>query len=104
MTTRRHFMRSVFAATATIPALKNDGVTRILRTVRAAGTGDPTAVAEDEEFWREIRRAFDIDHGLINLNNGGGGAGPHGRPEAVPRDSTPPQHTAPRPTWGSSET
>src|SRR5712692_4614883 len=71
MTTRRHFMRSVFAATATIPALKNDGVTRILRTVRAADTGDPTAVAEDEEFWREIRRAFDIDHGLINLNNGG---------------------------------
>src|SRR5260370_42578922 len=85
MTTRRHFMRSVFAATATIPALKNDGVTRILRTVRAAGTGDPTAVAEDEEFWREIRRAFDIDHGLINLNNGGGAP----RPTALPRAGAP---------------
>ncbi len=85
MTTRRHFMRSVFAATATIPALKNDGVTRILRTVRAADTGDPTAVAEDEEFWREIRRAFDIDHGLINLNNGGVAPSPRVVQEALLR-------------------
>src|SRR5229473_3745178 len=85
MTTRRHFMRSVFAATATIPALKNDGVARILRTVRAADTGDPTAVAEDEEFWREIRRAFDIDHGLINLNNGGVAPSPRVVQEALLR-------------------
>jgi selenocysteine lyase/cysteine desulfurase len=85
MTTRRHFMRSVFAATAAIPALKNDGVTRILRTVRAADTGDPTAVAEDEEFWREIRRAFDIDHGLINLNNGGVAPSPRVVQEALLR-------------------
>ncbi|HYS21787.1 MAG TPA: aminotransferase class V-fold PLP-dependent enzyme [Gemmatimonadales bacterium] len=85
MTTRRHFMRSVFAATAAIPALKNDGVARILRTVRAADTGDPTAVAEDEEFWREIRRAFDIDHGLINLNNGGVAPSPRVVQEALLR-------------------
>src|SRR5439155_1193506 len=26
---------------------------------------------QDEDFWLEIQRAFDIDRGMINLNNGG---------------------------------
>ena len=29
------------------------------------------AVAEDETYWREIQRAFDLDRTMINLNNGG---------------------------------
>src|SRR2546425_13107444 len=85
MTTRRRFVRSLFAATVTLPALKNDGVTHILRTARAVDDRDPAAVAEDEDFWREIQRAFDIDRGLINLNNGGGGARPRGVQEGVRR-------------------
>src|SRR2546426_11109009 len=85
MTTRRRFVRSLFAATVTLPALKNDGVTHILRTARAVDDRDPAAVAEDEDFWREIQRAFDIDRGLINLNNGGGGPHPRGGQEAMVR-------------------
>src|SRR3989454_986921 len=85
MTTRRHFVRSLVAATATFPALKNDGVTHILRTVRGGSTGDPAAVADDEDFWREIRRAFDIDRGLINLNNGGVAPSPRVVQEALLR-------------------
>ena len=29
------------------------------------------SVAEDETYWREIQRAFDLDRTMINLNNGG---------------------------------
>ncbi len=85
MTTRRHFVHSLVAATATLPALKNDGVRHILRTVRSGRTGDPAAVAEDEDFWREIQRAFDIDRGLINLNNGGVAPSPRVVQEALLR-------------------
>ncbi len=85
MTSRRHFVRSLVAATATLPALRNDGVTHILRTVQSGRTGDPAAVAEDEGFWLEIRRAFDIDRGLINLNNGGVAPSPRVVQEALLR-------------------
>jgi selenocysteine lyase/cysteine desulfurase len=53
--------------------------------VRAADARDPAAVAEDEDFWREIRRAFDIDRGLINLNNGGVAPSPRVVQEALLR-------------------
>lgn len=31
----------------------------------------PQEVAKDEDFWFHIQQAFDIDRGIINLNNGG---------------------------------
>ncbi|HZE95360.1 MAG TPA: hypothetical protein VEZ49_11650, partial [Gemmatimonadales bacterium] len=71
MATRRRFLESLFAATATLPALKNDALSRILPTLRQADGRSAVAVAEDEDFWREIQAAFDIDRGMINLNNGG---------------------------------
>ncbi len=33
--------------------------------------GSPEAVAEDEDFWAEVARAFTIDRSMVNLNNGG---------------------------------
>ena len=36
-----------------------------------AATRSPASVAEDETYWREIQRAFDLDRTMINLNNGG---------------------------------
>ncbi|PYO72666.1 MAG: aminotransferase V [Gemmatimonadetes bacterium] len=71
MATRRHFLRSLFAAGATLPALKSDALSRILPAVRHTGGRSATQVAADEDFWREIQAAFDIDRGMINLNNGG---------------------------------
>src|SRR5207245_7728274 len=85
MTTRRRFVRALVAATVTLPALKNDGVTHILQTARAVDDRDAAAVAEDEDFWREIQRAFDIDRGLINLNNGGVAPSPRVVQEALLR-------------------
>src|SRR5438045_1532339 len=71
MTNRRHFLQSLFAATGSIAALKSDALARIAPTVGnlAARTADD--IAQDEDFWREIQAAFDIDRGMVNLNNGG---------------------------------
>src|SRR6058998_1740472 len=71
MPTRRRFLGSLFAATATLPALKSDALARILPAVRHTGGRSATQIAADEDFWREIQAAFDIDRGMINLNNGG---------------------------------
>src|SRR5256885_11413023 len=71
MATRRHFLRSLFAAGTTLPALKSDALSRILPAVRHADGRSATDVAQDEDFWREIQAAFDIDRGMINLNSGG---------------------------------
>jgi selenocysteine lyase/cysteine desulfurase len=71
MPSRRDFVQSLLAASTALPALKNDGVARIRRTARAAEGRSPAAMAEDEDFWREIQDAFDIDRALVNLNNGG---------------------------------
>lgn len=38
---------------------------------RLTESGDPAALARDEEFWKEVRSAFVVDRGLVNLNNGG---------------------------------
>jgi len=36
-----------------------------------AGPRPAVSVAEDETYWREIQRAFDLDRTMVNLNNGG---------------------------------
>jgi selenocysteine lyase/cysteine desulfurase len=71
MTTRRGFLRSLVAATATVPALKNDALARVVGANRAVLGRSAGEVAQDEDYWQTIQQAFDIDRGLINLNNGG---------------------------------
>src|SRR6266567_3869187 len=71
MTTRRGFLRSLVAATATVPALKNDALARAVGANRGVVGRAPADVAQDEDYWQTIQQAFDIDRGLINLNNGG---------------------------------
>src|SRR2546430_2130963 len=71
MPTRRPFLHSPFAPGATLPALRNDALSRILPTIRGIDGRPAADVAQDEDFWREIQAAFDIDRGMINLNNGG---------------------------------
>src|SRR2546422_11616565 len=71
MPTRRRFLGSLFAATANRPALKSDALARILTAARHVDGRSPEDIAQDEDFWREIQAAFDIDRGMINLNNGG---------------------------------
>jgi len=71
MPTRRRFLGSMLAAGAGIPALKNDGLDRILSLARQAGGRTPAEIGADEDFWLEVQRAFTLDRTLINLNNGG---------------------------------
>lgn len=68
---RRHFLQSLFAASASLAALKSDALARITPTVRNLHGRTPEDVAQDEDFWRQIQQAFDIDRGMVNLNNGG---------------------------------
>src|SRR5258708_1291533 len=71
MTTRRGFLRSLVAATATVPALKSDALARAMDANRGAVDRSPEDVAQDEDYWQTIQQAFDIDRALVNLNNGG---------------------------------
>src|SRR6266567_825427 len=70
-TSRRHFLRSLFAASATVPAFRNDTLDRVAGIVARARHSSPGDGAQDEDFWRAIQAAFKIDRTLINLNNGG---------------------------------
>jgi selenocysteine lyase/cysteine desulfurase len=85
LTTRRGFVRSLFAAAATIPALRDDALARIAGTVGAVAHRPAALLADDEDFWREIQNAFTVDRALINLNNGGVSPSPRIVQEAMRR-------------------
>src|SRR5438132_786327 len=71
MLTRRRFLETMLAAGAGIPALKDDGLDRLLGLAHRADGRLPADVARDEDFWLGIQQAFTLDRTLINLNNGG---------------------------------
>lgn len=74
MTSRRTFLRSLAAMSGTavfVPRLRNDGAARMLRAAAGLGPRSPEDVAQDEDFWGEIQRAFDLDRTMVNFNNGG---------------------------------
>ena len=71
----------------------------------AATAGSAAEIAADEDFWGPIQRAFTMDRGIINLNNGGVSPSPLVVQEAHKRhldfsNSTPP----PRPSAPPSRT
>ena len=70
---RRAFLdRSVkaggMAATVT---LAPGGLERVLAASREMQDVPPEEAARDEVYWAQIQRAFAVDRGMINLNNGG---------------------------------
>src|SRR2546429_796201 len=85
MLTRRRFLETMLAAGAGIPALKDDGLDRLLGLVRRADSRLPADVARDEDFWLGIQQAFTLDRTLINLNNGGVSPSPRVVQEAMRR-------------------
>jgi selenocysteine lyase/cysteine desulfurase len=58
-------------AGALLPAFRERAMAQVLTAGSMAGGRSPQAMAEDEAYWSQIQRAFDTDHTLINLNNGG---------------------------------
>jgi selenocysteine lyase/cysteine desulfurase len=69
---RRDFLHSIVGAAAVArPALRDDGLTRILSATSAIGDRLPESVAADEDFWFAVQQAFTVNRTLIHLNNGG---------------------------------
>src|SRR5713226_8042699 len=85
MLTRRRFLETMLAAGAGIPALKDDGLDRLLGLAHRVDGRLPADVARDEDFWLEIQQSFTLDRTLINLNNGGVSPSPRVVQEAMRR-------------------
>src|SRR5437773_8813627 len=85
MQTRRHFLGSMVTAGTAIPVLRNDGLDQLRRLTRRVDGRPPAAVAQDEDFWREVKQAFTLDRTIINLNNGGVSPSPRVVQEAMRR-------------------
>jgi len=83
--TRRTFLTTL-AAGALAPGFRPDAFRRLARAEASAVRAVPSAVATDEAYWIEIRRAFDLDGTLVNLNNGGVSPTPSHVLEAMIRD------------------
>jgi isopenicillin-N epimerase len=65
---RRSFLSS---AATVLAAFQNDSVARA-QSAGAAISGRPAeVVAQDEDFWFNVRHAFTVDRNIVNLNNGG---------------------------------
>ena len=70
MTSRRGFLTAA-AALAAAPAFSSRAFAQMTRARDLAGSRTAVDLADDEAFWFEIQRAFDVDRTWINLNNGG---------------------------------
>src|ERR1044071_4715250 len=70
MASRRQFVSSMIGAGLSVPVLRPDAFRRLAAAAPLASGLTPETAAEDETYWREIQRAFDLDRTMINLNNG----------------------------------
>ncbi len=71
MPDRRTFVASMLGASVSLPTLRPDAFRRLFDAGSRAGGHTPAETADDETYWGEIQRAFDIDRTMVNLNNGG---------------------------------
>src|SRR4029079_5417417 len=86
MTTRRTFVSSIVGAGASLPVMRQSAFRHLFTAEPIAGNQAPASVAEDETYWREIQRAFDLDRTMINLNKGGCSPAPSHVLEQMIRD------------------
>ena len=86
MTDRRSFVTTLLSTAIGVPVLNSFAVRRLAAATEIAGTRAPAAVAEDEVYWGQIRRAFDLDDTLTNLNNGWSSPAPSHALEQMIRD------------------
>ena len=73
-TSRRSFLTGLTSAAAgasALPVFSERAFAQLFKAETIAGGRAPQAIADDELYWAQIQRAFDIDRTMINLNNGG---------------------------------
>jgi isopenicillin-N epimerase len=71
MTTSRRDFLATAATLAAAPAFNARAFRQLAVARDIAGHRSPDALADDEAFWFEIQRAFEVDRTWVNLNNGG---------------------------------
>jgi isopenicillin-N epimerase len=64
-------MHSLVGAGIAAPVMRGDAFRHLLKAGETATGLAPARMADDESYWGEIQRAFDLDRTMINLNNGG---------------------------------
>ena len=86
MPTRRTFVSSMIGAGISLPVMRPEAIRRVFGAAEVAAGRPATSMAEDETYWREIQRAFDLDRTMVNLNNGGCSPAPSHVIEQLIRD------------------
>ncbi len=71
MPSRRSFVSTVFNAAVALPVMNVRAFRHLEDAAALAARRPATEVANDEDYWGQIRRSFDLDDTVINLNNGG---------------------------------
>ena len=71
MSHRRAFLASIVGAGLALPTLRARAFSELQRAGEIAGWRPPLELADDESYWGQVQRAFDLDQTMINLNNGG---------------------------------
>jgi isopenicillin-N epimerase len=84
MWSRRSFLRLAGSASGAF-LMRPNGIEQISAATAAVAQRTPEEVAADEDYWREIQFAFQLDRSLINLNNGNSCPSPVPVVEAVKR-------------------
>ncbi len=70
MTSRRDFMVGLSGGVAAA-MFRGDAIARAAGAGKDAAQSSAHEVAQDEDYWSQIQRAFDVDRTRINFNNGG---------------------------------
>jgi selenocysteine lyase/cysteine desulfurase len=86
-------------ATVAYAVLREDAVARVRGAVADAGGATATRLADDEDFWLQIQRAYDVDRSMINLNNGGVAPAPRSVLDGVHRYVDYTNNVPPRNLW-----
>ena len=71
MPDRRAFLGSLISAGVALPTLGARAFRRLEAAEQIAAGRSAVVLSEEEAYWRQIQRAFDLDGTMINLNNGG---------------------------------
>jgi len=69
--TGRMHRRQFLGSAAALAAFQDDVLPKVKAAAANVSGRTAQAVAQDEDFWFNVRHAFTVDRNIINLNNGG---------------------------------